>query len=542
MTAMIRNPILKGFNPDPSICRVGDDYYIATSTFEWYPGVQIHHSRDLVNWKLVRRPLERASQLDMRGNPDSCGVWAPCLSYNDGLFWLVYTDVKRFDGNFKDAHNYIVTAEAIEATWSDPVYVNSSGFDPSLFHDDDGRKWFLNMQWNHRTESFGGSPKHPAFDGILLQEWDERTRRLVGPVKNIFAGSPLGLVEGPHLFKKNGWYYLTTAEGGTGYDHAVTMARSRTIDGPYEMHPDIYLITSKDHPEAPLQRAGHGQYVETPDGQAYHTHLAGRPLAPQRRSPLGRETALQKCVWRDDGWLYLENGGPLPEVLVPAPGPVEQVVAPVAVETEFDDGVLPIDFQWLRTPQPERIFSLDRRPGHLRLIGRESIGSWFEQALVARRQEHHSFRAETTVEFTAETYQQVAGLTHYYNRYKFHALGVTWHETLGRTLTILSCPGDFPHARLEFPVGGGIAVPDGPLKLAMEVRDNDLQFLWRASGIAEWQPIGPVLDAGVVSDEGGRGEHGSFTGAFAGLFAFDTSGAGKAADFDRFRYVSLAAG
>ncbi|MEI3851943.1 MULTISPECIES: glycoside hydrolase family 43 protein [Ensifer] len=542
MTAMIRNPILKGFNPDPSICRVGDDYYIATSTFEWYPGVQIHHSRDLVNWRLVRRPLERASQLDMRGNPDSCGVWAPCLSYNDGLFWLVYTDVKRFDGNFKDAHNYIVTAEAIEATWSDPVYVNSSGFDPSLFHDDDGRKWFLNMKWNHRTESFGGSPKHPAFDGILLQEWDERTRKLVGPVKNIFAGSALGLVEGPHLFKRNGWYYLTTAEGGTGYDHAVTMARSRTIDGPYEMHPDTYLITSKDHPEAPLQRAGHGQYVETPDGQAYHTHLAGRPLLPQRRCTLGRETALQKCVWRDDGWLYLESGGPVPEVVVPAPAPVEQVAAPSVVETDFNDYALPIEFQWLRTPQPERIFSLEWRPGHLRLFGRESIGSWFEQALVARRQEHHSFRAETTVDFKAETYQQVAGLTHYYNRHKFHALGITWHETLGRALTILSCPGDFPHGRLEFPVGSGIAIPDGPIDLAMEIRDNDLQFFWRETRTGDWHAIGPVLDAGAVSDEGGRGEHGSFTGAFAGLFAFDTSGGGKSADFDHFRYVSLAEG
>ncbi|MEK1869134.1 MAG: glycoside hydrolase family 43 protein, partial [Ensifer adhaerens] len=504
-------------------------------------GVQIHHSRDLVNWRLVRRPLERASQLDMRGNPDSCGVWAPCLSYDDGLFWLVYTDVKRFDGNFKDAHNYIVTAEAIEATWSDPVYVNSSGFDPSLFHDDDGRKWFLNMQWNHRTESFGGSPKHPAFDGILLQEWDERTRRLVGPVKNIFAGSPLGLVEGPHLFKRNGWYYLTTAEGGTGYDHAVTMARSRAIDGPYEMHPDIYLITSKDHPEAPLQRAGHGQYVETPDGQAYHTHLTGRPLPPGRRCTLGRETALQKCVWRDDGWLYLENGGPVPEVLVPAPGPAGQVATPVVTETHFDGQALPVEFQWLRTPEPERIFSLEWRPGHLRLFGRESIGSWFEQALVARRQEHHSFRAETTVDFTAVTYQQVAGVTHYYNRHKFHALGITWHETLGRALTILSCPGDFPHGRLQFPVGSGIAIPDGPIDLAMDVRDNDLQFFWRATAAVDWQPIGPVLDAGVVSDEGGRGEHGSFTGAFAGMFAFDTSGAGKAADFDRFRYVSLAA-
>lgn len=542
MTAMIRNPILKGFNPDPSICRVGDDYYIATSTFEWYPGVQIHHSRDLVNWRLVRRPLERASQLDMRGNPDSCGVWAPCLSYNDGLFWLVYTDVKRFDGNFKDAHNYIVTAEAIEATWSDPVYVNSSGFDPSLFHDDDGRKWFLNMQWNHRTESFGGSPKHPAFDGILLQEWDERTRKLVGPVKNIFAGSALGLVEGPHLFKRNGWYYLTTAEGGTGYDHAVTMARSRTIDGPYEMHPDTYLMTSKDHPEAPLQRAGHGQYVETPDGQAYHTHLCGRPLPPQRRCTLGRETALQKCVWRDDGWLYLESGGPVPEVLVPAPVQVERIPAATVVETDFNDSALPIEFQWLRTPQPERIFSLEWRPGHLRLFGRESMGSWFEQALVARRQEHHAIRAETTVDFKAETYQQVAGLTQYYNRHKFHALGVTWHETLGCALTILSCPGDFPHGRLEFPVGSGIAIPDGPIDLAMEIRDNDLQFFWRETRTGDWRAIGPVLDAGVVSDEGGRGEHGSFTGAFAGMFAFDTSGVGKAADFDHFRYVSLAEG
>jgi xylan 1,4-beta-xylosidase len=163
---ILRNPILPGFNPDPSILRVGNDYYIATSTFEWYPGVQIHHSTDLANWELVTRPLARKSQLDMRGNPDSCGIWAPCLSYADGQFWLVYTDVKRYDGNFKDAPNYIVTAPTIEADWSEPVYVNSSGFDPSLFHDDDGRKWFVNMQWNHRTESYGGSPKSPAFDGI----------------------------------------------------------------------------------------------------------------------------------------------------------------------------------------------------------------------------------------------------------------------------------------------------------------------------------------------------------------------------------------
>ena len=147
--AAIQNPILRGFNPDPSITRVGDDYYVATSTFEWYPGVQIHHSRDLRNWRLLTRPLRRASQLDMRGDPDSCGVWAPCLRHYDGLFYLIYTDVKRYGRpsagaavgtSLRDMHNYLVTSPTIDGEWSDPVHVNSSGFDPSLFRDDDGRQ------------------------------------------------------------------------------------------------------------------------------------------------------------------------------------------------------------------------------------------------------------------------------------------------------------------------------------------------------------------------------------------------------------------
>jgi len=533
---MIRNPILKGFNPDPSIVRVGEDYYIATSTFEWYPGVQIHHSRDLANWTLVTRPLNRKSQLDMRGNPDSCGIWAPCLSYADGLFWLVYTDVKRFDGNFKDAHNYIVTAPAIEGPWSDLVYVNSAGFDPSLFHDDDGRKWFLQMQWNHRPEAHNTIGGNPHFDGILCQEWDPRTKKLTGQIHNIFGGTELGLVEGAHLLRRKGWYYLTAAEGGTGYDHAITMARSRTVLGPYEMHPDRYLLTSKDAPEAELQRAGHGQYVETPDGDAYVVHLCGRPLPPLKRCTLGRETAIQKCVWGADGWLRLAHGGLVPAVDVPSPTGATTEDRADAVVSDFDDGVLPADFQWLRTPEPERLFSLGDRPGHIRLFGRESIGSWFEFSLVARRQEDHAFRAETVIEFAPDTYQQVAGLTYYYNRFKFHALAMSWHETLGRVLVIQSCAGDYPHGRLEFPIGSGISLPEGRIYLAVEVGNNDLQFFWHAEGDEDWQAIGPSLDGGVVSDEGGVGEHGSFTGAFVGMFAYDTSGRSRPADFDSFVY------
>ncbi len=526
---MIRNPILPGFNPDPSICRAGAEYYIATSTFEWYPGVQIHRSRDLVNWKLACRPLSRSSQLNMCGNPDSGGVWAPCLSYCDGCFWLVYTDVKRLDGNYKDAHNFVVTAPAIEGPWSDPAYVNSWGFDPSLFHDDDGRKWFLNLQWKHLSESIGGRPKHPAFDGILLQEWIPE-RGLLGEVRQIFSGSPHGLAEAPHLYKRNGWYYLTVAEGGTGYGHAVTMARSRSIFGPYELHPDTHPITAKDHPDHPLQRVGHGQIVETPEGQVYHTFLCSRPL-PGRRSPCGRETGIVKCRWGEDDWLYTEDGCPAPPLDVPSQMKVEPFPA-AAIRRRFDGEELPAEFQWLRTPERDRIFQLTGKS--LRLIGRESIGSWFEQALVARRQEHLAYRAQTVLSaFEPTGYQQAAGITTYYNRHKFHFAAVTWDEALGRCLMILSCPGDWPEGRLTFPADP-VAINDGPIEIAVEVDQAIQQFHWRQGDT--WIALGPELDASAISDEAGRGEHASFTGAFVGMVAHDISGRGCPAEFASFDY------
>lgn len=522
---MLENPVLRGFNPDPSIIRVGGDYYIATSTFEWYPGVQIHHSTDLVNWQLVARPLRRAAQLDMRGNPDSCGVWAPCLSYADGRFWLVYTDVKRLDGAFKDAHNYIVTCETVDGDWSDPTYVTSSGFDPSLFHDDDGRKWFLNMRWNHRGKGTGMNPAHDAFDGIELQEWHPE-KGLIGPVKTIFTGSDLGLTEAPHLFRRNGWYYLTTAEGGTGYDHAVTMARSRQIDGPYELHPNKHLMTVSNVPKAALQRTGHGQYFETPDGEAWHSFLCGRPL-PGGYCPLGRETGLARCVWRND-WLYLADGGLIPPASVPL---AAQRVPDAPVRRVFDGTVLPPEFQWLRTPEPERLFTLT---GHsLRLTGRESLGSWFEQALVARRQEHHAYTAATIVEAAPPNWQRAAGLITYYNRHKFHAALITNDPDLGRCLTIVSCLGDWPGERLTFHTSVGLTA--GPVRLSVAVDGAAQQFSYGVGG-QDPQAIGPVLDASIISDEGGRGEHASFTGAFVGIVAYDLTGRGWSADFLSFDY------
>jgi len=529
----IDNPILPGFNPDPSICRVGDDYYIATSTFEWFPGVQIHHSKDLMNWRLVTRPLHRPEQLDMRGNPDSCGIWAPCLTHSNGLFWLVYTDVKRKDGSFKDAHNYIVTASSINGPWSDPVYTNSSGFDPSLFHDDDGRKWHLNMIWDHRV-GFN------SFAGIALQEYDPAAKVLAGPICNIFEGTPLGLVEGPHLYKRDGWYYLMTAEGGTGYDHAVTLARSRQIDGPYDVHPDSHVVTSRFDPDNPVQRSGHGDLVETQTGETYLVHLMGRPRLGQNRCQMGRETGIQKCIWSEDGWLRLETGGLAPEQRVTAPDLPAHPFPEVPVRHDFDEPDLPLVFQWLRTPHPERLYSLTERVGHLRLFGRESIGSFFEQALIARRQTGFDYEAETLLDFQPANAQQTAGLIAYYGRSQFFCLAITSDERLGRVLTLLTCPGDSAEGELQTPLDAPVLLPEnGAVALKVTVEGLALRF-WFQADSADWRRIGPAFDATILADEAaGRGAHGNFTGAFVGMHAMDTSGQAKTADFDYFSYRNL---
>jgi xylan 1,4-beta-xylosidase len=204
-----------------------------------------------------------------------------------------------------------------------------------------------------------------------------------------------------------------------------------------------------------------------------------------------------------------------------------------AVERRFAGPHLPPEFQWLRSPDPSRLFTLTGEA--LRLHGRESLGSWFEQSLVARRQEHLAFRAETELRFDPDTHQHAAGLAAYYNRHKLHVLAVTHDAALGRVLTILSCPGDWPETRLAFPLPEPVPLPEGPVALAAKVDHAALRFFWRAPG--GWTPVGPELDASLLSDEAGRGEGASFTVAMVGMAAFDVSGRGRPSDFTRFAYL-----
>lgn len=529
--AKATNPILKGFNPDPSIVRVGNDYYIATSTFEWFPGVQIHHSKDLVNWRLISRPLNRKSQLDMLGVPDSCGVWAPCLSYHNGTFYLVYSNVKSFDGVWKDTPNYLVTTVDISGEWSDPVFLSSAGFDGSLFHDDDGKKWYTSLLVDHRNGLF--------FGGILLQEYNEKENRLVGEVHHIFKGSELGVTEGPHLYKKDGYYYLITAEGGTEYGHAVSFCRSKEITGPYEIHPNNPLVSSRNDPTAYLQKTGHGDLVETLDGRWYTVFLVGRPLTQHGRCTLGRETAIQEIEWKG-GWPHLINGTSIPDQMVDVPDlPSTPIEEPETLD-HFDDPVLNINFQSLRVPITEDWLSLSARRGFLRLNGRESLSSFHNQSLIARRIQAFNFEACIALDFSPENFQQMAGLVCYYNTYHFHYLHLTTHDNgLTHCLNIITCDKH----RFSEPLAEPITVKKGEM-IQMKVHFNrsDIQFYYRTNGDT-WQPIGPVLDGSILSDDYVRDEQNryrpAFTGAFVGLCCQDLSGGQMPADFDWFQYKEI---
>lgn len=551
---MIANPILPGFHPDPSICRVpgegGDDYYIATSTFEWWPGVRIHHSRDLVNWRHQGYAVTRTSQLDLTGHPDSAGVWAPCLSYAHGQFWLIYSDVRSIIGAFKDAHNYLITAPSIDGPWSEPIYLNSSGFDPSLFHDDDGRHWLVNQQWIH-------TPGKHHFNGILLQEYDHEARRLVGPVKNIYAGTPLGVVEGPHLYRRNGWYYLLTAEGGTFYEHAVTFARSRHIDGPYETLPGNPLLTAWQKPTDGLQRAGHASLVETAQGEWFMAHLCGRPLewsgpnADQNdpasgyaglHCPLGRETALQRIQWRDDDWPEVvgadgQPSGQRPSVNVAAPDLPPHPFPAEPARDDFDSATFSGHLNSLRKPFDESWASLTERPGHLRLKGRESLMCLFDQSLVARRQQHFNCRAETRVDFEPDNFHQMAGLVAYYNTRNHAYLHVTRDPDSGARVACLHVNRDGALSAASAPV----ALAAGPVDLAVEFTHDSYQFHIKQNG-GDWQAVGTALDAAMLSDEfatrfiNGFANSFGFTGNFIGLACQDLAGTRKHADFDHFTY------
>ncbi|MEF2964946.1 glycoside hydrolase family 43 protein [Paenibacillus sp. M1] len=513
----VQNPILPGFNPDPCILRVENVYYIAVSTFEWLPGVRIYESANLADWEHTTDILTH--QVDLRGNPKNCSIWAPQLSYHDGLFHLMYTDVKSTKRPFKDCHNYLITAPSIHGPWSEPVYLNSSGFDPSLFHDDDGRKWLLNCLWDYRMTESNKSC------GIVIQEYDPALGKLIGEPKKLFDCTPLQKTEAPHIYKQNGYYYLITAEGGTGSGHAVTVARSKELLGPYEVDPLNPMLTSRNDPGLALQCAGHGSLVQTPDGDWYMAHLCTRPLEGQF-AILGRETALQQVYWDEQGWLRLTAGGNTPQLVVPLPGGAVRKDGGNDFHDDFSGPGLKKNWNTLRIMADESWCSLSARAGYLRIQAGESPQSLFQHHIVAVRQTDKSFRAETAVESAPVLYLQMAGLLLYLNEDNYCYAYVSHEEGRGKVLRLMCCERD------EFELEPVLIDVDqaSQVQLAVDVSELNGQFYYRLDDAEDWRPLGGPRNIGFLS--------GGFTGNFVGIGAHDMNQfGGSYADFAYFKYT-----
>lgn len=527
---VIGNPILRGFNPDPSIVRVGDDYYIATSTFEFHPAVRLHHSTDLAHWTTIGHALDGG--FDLLGVPDSGGVWAPSLSYVDGEFWLAYSIVRTMDGDDKDIDNYLVTATDIHGPWSAPVHLGSRGFDFSFFHDSDGSHWIVGVQWDQR-------PEHPSFSGLVVEQYLPDERRTSGSAVVIYRED--GLVEGPNLYRIGDWYHLLIAAGGTGWNHGITTARSRTLLGPYERDHREAVLTTRDAPGHPLQKAGHGELVQTPRGEWMLVHLASRPTLHlgERYSTLGRETCLQHVVFDGDGRLRLADGGhhASVDVVIPGAGAMGESTAtaekaaeattdqPRTWSDDFDaDAVDTTRWSTLRAALPSDVADLSTRPGWLRLRGGHSPWSVFDQSMIITRVEEHEADLEVILEADPRSPREAAGPIAWYDRAGWIWLQVTFDAEHGRHLRVVTREGATTR-RSE-----GIAVPDGALTLRAMLRGPDLTFAW-APPTGEWHDVPGRYPAWTLSDD--YGPRLRFTGMFLGVRADDLDGRGWTADVDR---------
>ncbi|HUO58818.1 MAG TPA: family 43 glycosylhydrolase [bacterium] len=503
MTKTFKNPILTGFHPDPSVCRVGNDFYLVNSTFEYFPGLPIYHSRDLVHWKQIGNALDRPSQLPLKGATDGGGLYAPTIRYHKGTFYLTCTNVS---GN----GNFIVKATDPAGPWSEPIWMNVPDIDGSMFFDDDGKAYFTNQ---------GGGEKA----GIKQCEFDPETCQALTDPRNIYNDTNESWNEGPHLYKIKGLYYLMLAEGGTGDQHAEFIGRSKSPWGPFEPCPHNPILTERDDPKSPIQCTGHADLFDAPDGSWWVVFLGTRPH--NGMSVLGRETFLAPVHWTKDGWpvvgkehhVALEMEAPKLKVF-----PVETPPS----RTEFNTATLGPEWIHVRNYDPKN-FSLESRPGYLRIMAaKDSLDRKSEEpAFVGQRQPDFRLSVRTSMEFAPAQDGEEAGLcvrANDDNHYEI-AVGRFGGKTRIFARNRVKCQS-FIIAQKP--------LDSGNVQLEISGTEDQYQFAYSTDG-KTWTTL-----AASPSGDLSREKAGGFTGTAIGLYASANGKESQAyADFNWFEVL-----
>jgi alpha-N-arabinofuranosidase len=521
------NPILAGTFPDPSICRAGDDFYLVNSTIAYYPGIPILHSRDLVDWKIVGHALTRPSQTEaLREANTGTGVYAPTIAFHKGKFYVTCTLVGRGGGNF------VVTAERPEGPWSDPIWFRQiQGIDPSVFFDDDGKAYFI-----HNGDAPDRKPLYNGHRAIYLWQVDvEQGKVISGPKLVVNGGTDLAKkpiwIEAPHLLKKDGWYYLLCAEGGTGPAHSEVAFRSRTVDGPYEPFAANPILTQRNLSPSrpnPVTCAGHADLVQLANGDWWAVFLGSRPIK-DGHVLTGRETFLLPVQWRD-GWpIILEKDAVLPRVL---PRPAVAAVANAADAAspmtgdftyldEFDAPKLDLGWIMYRSPQSEwwRIDAgaLRVKPLNVPLTSRRENASF-----LGRRLQHADYRAEAAVDVAGVSGAADVGLAVFQDERHHFFLGVRAKDGVAPEVFVerTNVAGRGPRAEGSPEVLKKVALPAGVQRVELRVTGKGLElaFAYRTRPDGEWTTVHDGADASILSERSAGG----FTGVAVGLHARTT--------------------
>ena len=514
------NPILSGFFPDPSICKKGDDYYIVNSTFSFFPGIPIFHSNDLVNWKQIGHVLDRPSQFINFNQPVSWGIFAPAITYNpyNDLFYLTTTYVGG-------GGNFVVTAKNPAGPWSDPVWLPEvPGIDPSLFFDDDGKAYIMN---NDDPE---GEPLYQGHKAIWLQEFDTNTNTTFGPRSMIrngghnLAEKPIW-IEGPHIYKLNGYYYLMTAEGGTSINHAQVIFRSKNIWGPYQTFEGNPILTQRDldkNRPNPITNTGHADLIQDKNGHWYAIFLACRPYTPDNIFNIGRETFLLPVTWNDEGWpIILERGLEVPITLDLPQGVSSRQHEKGFIKRgnfsfveDFKSSQLPLEWFFLRTPS-DNWLELDESRGGVLVEARPvSLRERKHPSFIGTRQRHHDFEAETVMHYIPKVSSDLAGLVLFQNEAFHYTFGVSNID--GEYFVVLQ------KAKMENDkVAKEIVVLNqlpyefrGKINLRVQCSSGNFSFFYKINK-KEWKLIAEGLDASYLSTE----RAGGFIGTILGFYA-----------------------